>query len=230
MAETEGSTAANGRGSNARGDESRAAIISAAKALFASKGFRGASLASVAEQAGLSQPGLLHHFPSKVALLLAVLENRDAEDGKVSSARLTRRGIGILAALENLVEYNQGRPDIVRLFSVLLGEGLADTHPAHAYMVKRYERIRARIMRNLRHAEELGEIRPGADLEALASVVVAVMDGLQYQWLLDPDLDMARSYRVFRELVTGQLVEPPAAGNGVSGAVQQDGGASAHAD
>ncbi len=208
MAESENSVAANGRGSNARGDESRAAIISAAKALFAAKGFRGTSLASVAEQAGLSQPGLLHHFPSKVALLLAVLENRDAEDGRVSSARLTRRGIGILPALENLVEYNQGRPEIVRLFSVLLGEGLEETHPAHDYMVERYERIRARILRNLRHAEELGEIRPGTDLEALSAVVVAVMDGLQFQWLLNPDLDMVRSFGVFKDLISDQLVEP----------------------
>ncbi len=211
MAESENSVAANGRGSNARGDESRAAIISAAKALFAAKGFRGTSLASVAEQAGLSQPGLLHHFPSKVALLLAVLENRDAEDGRVSSARLTRRGIGILPALENLVEYNQGRPEIVRLFSVLLGEGLEETHPAHDYMVERYERIRARILRNLRHAEELGEIRPGTDLEALSAVVVAVMDGLQFQWLLNPDLDMVRSFGVFKDLISDQLVEPAAA-------------------
>lgn len=206
MAETEGATAANGRGTNARGDESRAAIINAAKALFASQGFRGASLASVAEQAGLSQPGLLHHFPSKVALLLAVLEHRDAEDGKVSSARLPRRGIGILPALQNLVEYNQSSPEIVRLFSVLLGEGVADTHPAHDYMVKRYQRIRARILRNLRQSEELGEIGSGHDLESLAAVIVAVMDGLQYQWLLDPDIDMVRAFATFRELITSPLV------------------------
>lgn len=205
MAETEGATPTNGRGTNARGDESRAAIINAAKSLFASQGFRGTSVASVAEQAGLSQPGLLHHFPSKVALLLAVLENRDAEDGKVSSAQLPRRGIGILPALENLVEYNQSSPEIVRLFSVLLGEGLADTHPAHDYMVKRYQRIRARILRNLRQAEELGEIQAGYDLEAVAAVIVAVMDGLQFQWLLDPDIDMVRAFATFRDLIASQL-------------------------
>ncbi len=211
MAQSQRPATANGRGSNVRGSNmrgegSRAAIIEAAEALFASQGFRGASLASVAEQAGLSQPGLLHHFPSKVALLLAVLENRDLEDGKVSSARLSRRGIGILGALENLVEYNQGRPEIVRLFSVLLGEGLADTHPAHDYMVSRYERIRARILRNLSQAEECGEILPGSDLKALSAVVVAVMDGLQFQWLLDPELDMVRCYQVLSDLISSRLV------------------------
>ncbi|MDA8148292.1 MAG: TetR/AcrR family transcriptional regulator [Actinomycetota bacterium] len=193
---------------NARGEESRAAILEAAKAQFAANGFRGASLASVADGAGLSQPGLLHHFPSKVALLLAVLEDRDREDGKLSSAHLTKTGVGILAALESLVQHNQANVDVVRLFSVLLGEGLADDHPAHAYMVERYERIRSRLERNLLRAEEDGEIAPGTDRAALAAIVVAVMDGLQFQWLLDPSMDMAQYYRAFRMLVESAVQAP----------------------
>jgi len=193
------------RSPNVRGEESRAAIVEAAKAQFAANGFRGASLASVAEAAGLSQPGLLHHFPSKVALLLAVLEDRDREDGRLSSAHLTKTGVGILPALERLVRHNQANPDVVRLFSVLLGEGLADDHPAHDYMVERYQRIRDRLERNLQRAEEDGEIAPGADWAALAAIVVAVMDGLQLQWLLDPSLDMTAHYRAFRLLVEGAL-------------------------
>lgn len=196
----------SGRGTYPKGDESRTAILSAAKTLFSSQGFRGTSIASIAEKAGLSQPGLLHHFPSKVALLLAVLEDRDREDGQLSSAHLTRHGIEILGALESLVEHNQTTPEVVRLFSVLLGEGLAESHPAHSYMVKRYESIRSRILRNLRSAEESGDIRPDVDLEAVAAITVALMDGLQFQWLLNPDIDMARCFRLFRELIAVGLV------------------------
>src|SRR5580658_9040189 len=68
-----------------RGEESREAILAAARQLFGQRGFRGTSLASIAEAAGLSQPGLLHHFPSKTDLLLAVLASRDASDGQMSS-------------------------------------------------------------------------------------------------------------------------------------------------
>jgi len=182
-----------------RGDERRADILKAAKAQFAEEGFRGTSLASVAAAANLSQPGLLHHFPSKVALLLAVLEDRDQEDGRMSSIHLSQNGIDILPALGSLVEHNQATPDIVRLFSVLLGEGLNDSHPAHRFMVERYARIRSRILRNLTHAEEKEEIRRGVDLEAMASVVIAVMDGLQFQWLLDPSVDMVRCYEAFSD-------------------------------
>lgn len=207
-------TAAPSGRTSARGDESRAAILDAAKKLFAEHGFRGTSLASVASAAGLSQPGLLHHFPSKYALLLAVIEDRDADDGRLSSAHLSKRGIDILAALESLVEHNEQAPDVVRLFSVLLGEGLATEHPAHDYMVTRYRRIRSRIARNLRHSEEEGEIAPGEDLEAIAAIIVAVMDGLQFQWLLDESVDMTRCYRILRRFVEDSIrISPQREGN-----------------
>lgn len=208
-----GTGAARRSGSSAthpRGEESRAAILSAAKTQFAAEGFRGTSLATVAAAANLSQPGLLHHFPSKVDLLLAVLEDRDREDGRLSSAHLAKTGIDIIPALGTLVEHNETTPDMVRLFSVLLGEGLAESHPAHRFMVERYARIRSRILRNLAHAEEAGEIREDVDLEAVATILIALMDGLQYQWLLDPSVDMVRCYGVMCEALLAALtpVEP----------------------
>ena len=192
-------------GTNARGGESRAAIMDAAKTLFSANGSRGTSLASIASAAGLSQPGLLHHFPSKSALLLAVLADRDRADGELSSAHLTGDGLDILTALASLVEHNQGQPEIVRLFSVLLGESLSRSHPAHGQFRTRYRRIRSRILRKLRQAEARGQIREGVDLDALSPVIVAVMDGLQYQWLLDDSVDMLRSFRVFCDLLVRGL-------------------------
>ena len=61
----------------ARGRERREEILAAADAAFARHGFRGASLATIADEVGLSQPGVLHHFPSKEHLLLEVLRYRE---------------------------------------------------------------------------------------------------------------------------------------------------------
>jgi TetR/AcrR family transcriptional regulator len=49
------------------------AILEAALEVFASQGFRGATLDQIAEVAGLSKPNLLYYFPSKEAIHRALL-------------------------------------------------------------------------------------------------------------------------------------------------------------
>jgi AcrR family transcriptional regulator len=153
----------------------------------------------VAQSAGLSQAGLLHHFSSKEAILLAVLEDRDHADGRQSA--VGHSGTPLLVALESLVAHNETDPDIVRLFSMLLGEGLDRSHPAHDFMVGRYLRIRARIARDLATDMAAGKVGGDVDAETLAAIVVAVMDGLQFQWLLDPTIDMADAFGSFRRIL-----------------------------
>lgn len=51
-----------------------AAIIDLAAGLFARHGFSHASLQQIADAAGYSKAGLLHHFPSKQAIYDAVLD------------------------------------------------------------------------------------------------------------------------------------------------------------
>ena len=53
----------------------RATILEAALEVFASRGFRGATLDRIAQTAGLSKPNLLYYFRSKEALHLAILED-----------------------------------------------------------------------------------------------------------------------------------------------------------
>ncbi len=51
-----------------------ARILDCAEERFAAGGYGGTTLSSIAKAAGLGNPGLLHHFPSKAALYRAVLE------------------------------------------------------------------------------------------------------------------------------------------------------------
>ena len=48
-----------------RGRARRAAVLQAARKLFALHGFKGASLAAVAQEVGITDAGLLYHFPTK---------------------------------------------------------------------------------------------------------------------------------------------------------------------
>jgi AcrR family transcriptional regulator len=178
----------------ARSEERRAEIVRAALEVIAERGYRGASMASVAERVGLTQQGLLHYFPTKDALLVAVLKERDQWDAVPD----TQWRVDLLASL---VEYNSMRPGIIQTFSALLGESVTEGHPAREYFTERYARVRASMAAVLR--AEYGERLPnGLTPERTAPLLVAVMDGLQFQWLLDPEsVDMPGAFRDFLALL-----------------------------
>ncbi|MEU3616562.1 TetR/AcrR family transcriptional regulator [Streptomyces sp. NPDC006872] len=177
-----------------RSQERRAEIVRAALEVIAERGYRGASLAAVAERVGLTQQGLLHHFPTKDALLVAVLQERDQWDAVPD----TRWRVDLLVSL---VEYNAMRPAIIQTFSALLGESVTEGHPAREYFTERYTRVRATMAAVLRAG--YGDRLPnGLTPERTAPLLVAVMDGLQFQWLLDPEsVDMPGAFRDFLHLL-----------------------------
>ena len=177
-----------------RSEERRAEIVRAALEVIAERGYRGASLAAVAERVGLTQQGLLHYFPTKDALLVAVLKDRDQWD----AVPATQWRVDLLASL---VEYNAMRPGIIQTFSALLGESVTEGHPARRYFTERYRQVRESMAAVLR--AEYGERLPnGLTPERTAPLLVAVMDGLQYQWLLDPEsVDMPGTFRDFLALL-----------------------------
>ncbi|MEU0369146.1 TetR/AcrR family transcriptional regulator [Streptomyces sp. NPDC006283] len=179
-----------------RGEERRAEILRAALEVIAERGYRSASLGAIAERVGLTQQGLLHYFPSKAALLVAVLEERDQWDAVPD----TQWRIDLLGSL---VEYNAMRPGIIQTFSALLGESVTEDHPARDFFTRRYATVRENMTAVLR--AEYGDHLPGGlTPERAAPLMTAVMDGLQYQWLLSPEVvDMPQAFRDFLSLLGG---------------------------
>jgi hypothetical protein len=118
-----------------------------------------------------------------------VLEHRDEVDG----ARLSgRSGLDVLHGLVELASLNATRPGIVELFTVLSAEATATDHPAHAFFADRYERTVVAIERAYEQVRSDGLLRPGISPADAARQFVALMDGLQLQWLLSHRrLDMA---------------------------------------
>jgi AcrR family transcriptional regulator len=175
----------------AKGRAKRRDILDQATALFGEAGYRGTSLREIAARCGISHPGLLHHFPTKESLLLAVLAHRDEVD-KERLAVGHPTGAAALRRLADLAALNATRRGIVELFTVLSAEATAADHPAHDYFVNRYRRIVNEIEAAYAEAREAGDLVAGVDPARAARELVALMDGLQIQWLLgDPTLDMA---------------------------------------
>ncbi|NKE59531.1 TetR/AcrR family transcriptional regulator [Lentzea sp. PSKA42] len=185
------------------GEESRAKAVAAATELFATAGFKGTSVAAVAAKTGLSQSGLLHHFPSKAALLGAVLEERDRQDSDFLSGD-TGPPLGWAAfdALTALVARNSTRPHLVGLFVRLAAEAVEPSHPAHTWVQEHYASIRKWLTEAVRIGKERGEFLADAPVDTIVRTTIAVIDGLQQQWLLQPDeVSMTAEFEAFTETV-----------------------------
>ena len=175
-----------------KGEARRLAILAAAHNLFSRHGYRGTSLASIAEDVGLTQPGLLHHFRSKRDLLNTILDERDRRDiGEMEEEYA--EGQDTFTALGGLMKRNARSRETVRSFTVLVSEAaVSDTHPAHEHFVERYRRVIEITAARLENT-----ISPNSDAKVIARLLLAAMDGLQIQWLLDPEFDMSAAFDAF---------------------------------
>ena len=195
------------RGGYAKGDARRELIVDVASEIFGTQGFRAATMLQIAAACGISRTGLLHHFPTKESLLEAVLARRD--HGPNDPDRLHAAdtdGRAMLRQLMSTVEHNATQPRIVNLFSVLSAEAGDRSHPAHDYFAERYVRLRGELEHALGKLGEAGELVPGNDPRALAVEIIALMDGLQVQWVLAPDqIDMVS---VLHHRLTAALTVP----------------------
>ncbi|WP_327724005.1 TetR family transcriptional regulator [Streptomyces europaeiscabiei] len=180
-------------GKSLKAQQRRQEILRIAMDTFAARGYNNASLQEIADRAGVTQAGVLHYFRSKAQLLTSVLDLRDATD--IEQLGPDRpQGLAFLRHLVDTVRRNTEREGIVRLYAVLSAESVTEGHPAQDFFRDRYAGLRTMVSEALAEASELGETRPGLDVEEAATAIVAVMDGLQIQWLLAPgSVDMAAS-------------------------------------
>ncbi len=167
-------------------DARRQAILDAAIQHFAQWGYFNSSIPKIAADVGMTKAGLIHHFGSKDALLLAVLELREqralqafyGEEPQDASIQWHFRQIAAQAA------FNEREVALTQMFSVLVAEASNPEHPAHSYFQARYDSIIRSIAEMLTRMVEAGNLLPGTDVQQVASEILAVEDGFTIQWAL----------------------------------------------
>lgn len=173
------------RGTTARGDRRRRQILDVAYSLFGERGFNSVSLADIAARAELTQAGVLHHYPTKAALLIAVLQDRETRNEERDAERL-EQGMGWIDSFLETLEENEQHPELVQLFAVLSAESLSAQHPGHDWWVQRYAATVQRAARQLAREVDPGALPDGVDHETVARWLIALADGLRMQALLAP--------------------------------------------
>ncbi|MFJ6854450.1 TetR/AcrR family transcriptional regulator [Streptomyces sp. NPDC091271] len=175
-----------------KGERTRARILDSATELFSRTGFNAVSLRDIAAHAGMTHAGLLHHFPGKEAMLLEVLAQRDRTDAQTVFPDIVRPGTPAQASdrlrgLVDLVVRNSRTHGMVALYTKLSAEATDPGHPAHHYFRERYRVVRAELTGLVGALQAESASPPDVEPGVVAVQLLALMDGLQTQWLLEPE-------------------------------------------
>ena len=187
----------------------RAEILRAATEVFGSKGSTNGTLSDIAEQVGMTHAGILHHFGSKEALLLEVLSYRDRTDVEGLEGHHIPGGLDLFRHLVRTAFANESRSGIVQAYAVLSAEAVTEGHPSRDYFVGRYRTLRGEVADAFAQVcAERGITAPDRVARASAGVL-AVMDGLQVQWLLSPeDVELAEASKFAIEAIVAAVLDP----------------------
>jgi AcrR family transcriptional regulator len=176
--------------------------------IFARDGFAGASLTNIAKVAGISQVGLLHHFPNKLALLRAVLEHRDQYiAGKLQEAEQVASVQGFVDFLKLIMRFSIEDASVSQALMIINVESLSVTHPAHIWFSERFAIVHGHLQAHLQLLVEAGEIRPDVDVKQVSLEIAAMLDGMQIQWLRSPgDVAIEPAFARFLERLLAGLI------------------------
>ncbi|MCP2031092.1 AcrR family transcriptional regulator [Okibacterium sp. HSC-33S16] len=190
------------RGEYSKSALRRGQILDAATAIFTKGGYTASSVNEIARAVGMTQTGVLHHFNGgKVALLRAVLEQRDARAEGVLEGRHGRQFLRGLIEISRSQEQQRGA---VQLYTILSAEATDADHPAHDYFAQRFTRITDAVTGALQEVEAEDGLRPGVEPRRAAIELVALVEGLELLWLNGLDVNMADDvrYRLNHMLIT----------------------------
>lgn len=162
----------------------------------------------------MSEPHLLRVFGTWNGLLIEALRHRDRVDGEIFVGQ-ELRGLEPLMVLVEATRRDARRRGLVELFRVLSAEATTPDHPAHAYFLGRRAACRAALGDTFADLRRTGGLRPGVEPEQAARSVLALVDGVQAQWLLDEGpVDMAGDVIAFLGSLLAEDVWETVAGDG----------------
>jgi AcrR family transcriptional regulator len=187
----------------------RQQILDSAITLLAQRGVDRASLRTVGEAIGVSHTALRHYFSSRDELLVEAYRTHEARAAQDAPAA-SESAVGLII---EAAERNRSIPGLVELYATLTTDALQEQHAVTREFVRgRFRSLREALAGMIVSGQQAGRIAPGIDPLDAAALVIAASDGLQIQWLLDPDtVDVGRSLSILERLLP-RGAEPEQAG------------------
>ena len=184
---------ASARGPYKKGLERRAQIVRSASEVFAAFGYTGGSLRTIAARVGTSSATLIQLFGTKEGLLGAVLDDWTEQSDVVFQSE--RNGLEYFEAMRGLMPFHLEHRGLLELFITLAAEASHPDHPAREFIQRRYATVVADWSSQLRIARDRGEVTlPEEQICTEVQCLLAMADGLELQWLLNPSLDLTARF------------------------------------
>lgn len=164
-----------------KGEQTREVIIERAARLFNEQGYLGASLADIMRATGLEKGGIYNHFGSKEQLALEAFDySIELVNQRLRAA--VRSNPNTLDRLIAMVEsfgksaYEPALPGGCPILNTIIKAG--DSQPAlRARAEAALERFFDSLRYTMRLGIERGEMRPDAEIQKLASLIVSSLEG-----------------------------------------------------
>ena len=183
-------------------------LLAAAQDILAERGYEELTITAIAQQSGVNRALVSYYFGGKAGLLAALVDTlfQDPEVGYVEEIRATREGADLTDRFLDWQRRVSQNDRTNRMLYELLPHALRDPG-VRARFAEEYRVYRAVDAGCLDAApRELTE----DELDALAAVTIAMVEGLGIQRALDPEgFDHERAWRMWRDVIGAYLTLPP---------------------
>jgi AcrR family transcriptional regulator len=184
-------------------------ILDAARTLFSSKGYHETSMDDIVEESGLSKGAIYGHFESKEKLFLAVQQRKLDAKLKTMESLFSAEDSAkerLQKALDSQFDENCGATregcmmHLEILFTAARNESLRTDVEKRATSAYRFWRD------ILEEGVKRKEFRQDLDIESIAPILDAAVDGLSLHWMIGHDFDWTRMKKAFLQLATSGMI------------------------
>ncbi|MCS0495208.1 TetR/AcrR family transcriptional regulator [Ancylobacter sp. MQZ15Z-1] len=185
-------------------------VLDAAITCFTRNGFHGTSMHEICAEAGMSPGGLYRYFPSKDAIIIAIVEEERA--ARASLMACLEQAPGFVAGLVAMGDALFS--GAVPMACVELAPEISAEAARNPVLKAKFDEVEAEMEEVIRRAfvaaQARGEVDPALDPDLALVMINAIGDGLLLRSRLEPDLPLATLMPLLGELIA-RMLAPPAA-------------------
>jgi len=174
-----------------KGEKKRHIMISAIK-VFAEKGLKSAKIADIAAEAGIGKGTVYEYFSGRDEIFIDACNQMIADitaDIKEVASSGRSPTEKIRAMTRTALEFSDKfTPEMSAFITDFWAEGIRKQYQPEKGLINIkpvYDEFRETYKRILQDGINCGEFRP-IDTHMFASALIGIIDGLQIQWVLDP--------------------------------------------